>query len=493
MVIGDEIYMFSGYIEMLREGFKKDIVGILINMRKLVNDESMKAAFQAYPPLKTILSGGLYLADQMKDGSHIGDAMHSYVIDDEILADSLNVIQPDVFGALVVLDFVSQSLRYNNPEKRYWISFDDMKALNDEVTFRIYLGLLYQQLHLYERDRDLELTLAGKGVRELLEDGASGLEKLYKFRDKVIVPLVSQGALVDKSFNQIKALNNDSEKEADYQDYHQLFDASLNLVETSQGVYQSLADKDELEQLSVYTTSLRYLSDMHLDVNEQQYVSAISDFASWYKEFVIDKIKDEQLKEKHEAFLKSFIKYGNFAAIVAKAETSEEVQQAIEAVALPAGSSRIKRYTSFNVALNAYVGLYAGYENIEVNDNDNYQFATGLSAPVGVAMSWGGKGASFSVCLSLIDIGSVASFRFNDDATESVPEIQLKDIISPGIFGVYGFKDVPLSGGAGYQIGPRLHEVTADNADLVSETYGRFSVFLAVDIPIINFHSKAKK
>ncbi|MBL3656614.1 hypothetical protein [Fulvivirga sediminis] len=492
-VIGDEIYMFSGYIEMLREGFKKDISGILINMRKLVNSDAMKAAFEAFPPLKTMLSGGLYLADQLGEGHHIGDAIHSYVINDEILADSLNLLEPDVFGTLVVFDFVSQSLRYANPETRYWISFDDMQAFKDELTFKIYLGLLFQQLHLYERQRGIKLTLVGKGVRDLLREGASSLVKLSKLRDKVIVPVLSKGARVDKSFIQIKELNNHPEKGAEYQNYHQLFSASLDFMETSQGVYQSLVDGHELQELSNYIMSFRYLSDMHMDISEKQYVSAISDLASWYRDFVIDRITEGPLKEEHEAFLKAFIKYGNFAAIVAKAETSDEVQQAIEAVALPVGSSRIKRYTSFNVALNAYVGLYGGYENIEINDEDNYQLAAGLSAPVGVAMSWGGKGSSFSVFLSLIDIGSVASFRFNDDATESVPQIQLKDIISPGVFGVYGFKDVPLSAGAGYQIGPRLHEVTVDNADMVSETYGRFSVFLAVDIHIINFHSKAKK
>ena len=85
----------------------------------------------------------------------------------------------------------------------------------------------------------------------------------------------------------------------------------------------------------------------------------------------------------------------------------------------------------------------------------------------------------------------MAAFRFENDSTESVPKIELKDIISPGIFYSLGIPKSPLSINVGYQVGPKLREVKS-GVNEFSEAYTRFSVSLTVDIPILNFYTSQR-
>jgi len=82
-------------------------------------------------------------------------------------------------------------------------------------------------------------------------------------------------------------------------------------------------------------------------------------------------------------------KYGSFMANVATAKTADEVAKAIEIAALPVGSSRVKRETIFNVAVNAYVGPFIGYERIRGVDSSGKVNSYGITAPIGVSLSKG--------------------------------------------------------------------------------------------------------
>ena len=499
-LLGEDIYMFSGYLETLREGFQRDIADMLENIKTLVNDKEMDEIFKSHPQIRIIFSDAIFLTEQLKAGQHIGDALNNYIISGEADSARLETINENLYPSLVTLNFLSQSIRNKASADTYYISFSQMKALDNDVVLKIYLGLLYQEIAMFQQSQH-HLVIGGKPVLTLLEEASQGADKLMKFREKVkelISPIINEGAIVDQKYTTLENATS-SGKDADAQEYYELINASVQIVETSALIYRSVSGEEDASKIQKYIDAFKKLGDLYADIREKRYSSAVTDFASLYQDMVINSLANDTLKAKHQKFLSQTVKYGTFAALVAKAENSDQVKDAIDAVALPVGSSRIKRESSFNVALNAYVGLYGGAENIEVNDSENYELAAGLSAPVGVALSWGiggkkeGKGGkSISLFLSMIDIGSMASFRFNDDNTESVPQVQLKDIISPGVFGVFGFGKCPVSLGMGYQIGPRLHDINADAASVVSDTYGRFSAFIGVDIPMINFHTKSK-
>jgi hypothetical protein len=221
--------------------------------------------------------------------------------------------------------------------------------------------------------------------------------------------------------------------------------------------------------------------------------------------------------DKQSAMLELLAKYGNFVATVAKAQNSDDVQKAIEAVAMPAGSSSVKRHAIFNVALNAYIGPYFGKEKIQDFDK-GYTNSTGLTAPVGVSVSWGNvfiKGGSLSIFVPLIDLGAIASYRLGNNTvtagkdtlkTTTIPDIKLKNIVSPGFFLSYGFPNVPISVNLGYQLAPTLRAITVvNNSNTVvdpstsglanqytSKLYSRFSISFVVDIPLLNFYTRGK-
>lgn len=200
--------------------------------------------------------------------------------------------------------------------------------------------------------------------------------------------------------------------------------------------------------------------------------------------------------------------YGSFMVNMITAKNSDDVAEAIESAALPTGSSSIKRTVPFNVSVNAYCGLFAGNEIIkDVDDNKPFSKfnSFGLSVPIGIAFSKGdrllpwpfcfipvGKGWSSSLFVSVVDLGAVAAFRFKDQTTEQVPTIQLKDIISPGLFWSLGIPKTPISVNLGVQTGPNLRKVTPDGNDYSNKLYTRYSVGACVDIPLFNLYSKPK-
>lgn len=191
--------------------------------------------------------------------------------------------------------------------------------------------------------------------------------------------------------------------------------------------------------------------------------------------------------------LAAMAKYGAFMSSMIDAKTSNEVESAIEAVALPTGSARIKRVSLFNVSLNAYCGLFVGHEKItDVKDNQMFN-AYGVTAPIGVSLSTGTtKGWSHTAFISLIDLGAITAFRFTDNTTEQVPTIQLKNIFSPGIFYSLGIANSPLSVNLGAQVGPNLRKVTKDNNDYSGKTYIRYSLSFCVDLPLLNLYTKSR-
>ena len=305
-----------------------------------------------------------------------------------------------------------------------------------------------------------------------------------------------------------------------------------------------------------YLSVARCLGEIYLDINKRNYSSAIFNVVSIFdKIFVVaadEKMKDlmeqkksleneiqsleeairkkpddgeivKNLKCKKEhltnikkdiTFIKNFskardliFKYGAFMAAVAKAENSDQVKAAIESVVLPAGGSAIKKSSKCNIALNAYVGLFLGHEN-QKELKDRCINITGVCAPIGLAISKGlgfntKHKTSLSLFLPIIDIGAVAAYKFigkgetdaagNEDKSEALPEFKLENIFAPGAYIVLGFANVPISIGGGVQYGPQLRKITkADTAVITTKAF-RFSVFLAVDIPLINFYTKPQQ
>jgi hypothetical protein len=283
--------------------------------------------------------------------------------------------------------------------------------------------------------------------------------------------------------------------------YAKYFRTSVDLIEYCTEICKLpiIKDQGNLKEfpalLKKYFDVAYSCADLVVDINRKNYSAAINHTVHIYN--VVTLREEASTGSEFKIARNRLVKYGSFMATVATAKNSDDVEQAIETAALPVGSARIKRVSAFNVSLNGYVGFYAGYEKIKGVDSAFTFNSAGITAPIGIAASKGHsllffdtpRECSSSIFVSLIDLGAITSFRFSNDSAQKVPSIQLKDIISPGIFYSHGFGKTPLSLNIGWQMGPLLRKVNLKE-NKYENKYSRFSISLCVDIPILNFYTK---
>jgi len=219
------------------------------------------------------------------------------------------------------------------------------------------------------------------------------------------------------------------------------------------------------------------LLNANIEAEKQELIAKIEDIDA-----KLDQIAYQEQKKKTVIFsLAKVIEYVNLLAAITKAENSAAVESLLETYALPAGSSRIKKVSSFNIAVNAYVGGFFG-RSTKDNPAEGFTNTYGFTAPIGFTISTGfHKMGSLSVFAGVFDIGATIQYKL-DNQGKYQQDISFAGIISPGVHIVYGFPFfLPLSAGAGYQwVSPTTSE--SNKIDLKPG----FNAFIAVDIPLFN-------
>ncbi len=526
LAIGDEIYQYEAYIQGLRESFKKDIEALDKNLPTIIDNHP--TFWAKHKEWKASLQSSFYIAEALGDKVHPGDILNDYP------TDYLDALNTNWKGALQTLQLFSASLRdtAQNKDSAYWVSPKQIKELvKDKITFKIYLGLVYQTVI---KDYPDGINFNSKGsttntsLISILKNVANNYSTSYTSYANYITH-------VSEKTNKLTTLIRNNTKAANdsiaFQQYYDYYNATLNLMQQCTEI-SSLPYIKEIvphlaDTLKPYFEIAHTTADLVMDIKKKSYSSAITDAVRIYelvkakpasepqaRRIIInsttlnDSLQNDILKSTITSSSKSLFKYGSFMAAMATAKSSAEVEKAIEAIALPVGSARIKRESPFNVSLNAYCGLFVGNEVIKGIDTDN-PFAkfnsSGLTAPIGISISKGMKGFlpfsksgthknnwSHSLFISIIDLGAVAAYRFKDDSTAQVPTVQLKDIFSPGIFWSIGVPKYPLSVNLGVQVGPNLRTVTSKLNDYSSSTYVRYSLSVCVDIPVLNLYTRSR-
>lgn len=487
ILIGNEIYEYQRYITTLREQFENDLKKLPDNFPKIIGNN--QTYFNKYPGLEAFVNTGSQFARSLRDKEHPGTALAN------IQAQNLIKLDSNLTASVQMLQLFSEALRDTivQNHERYWVNSKTVqKVINDPVTTKIFLGLILEKI------RKDSIQFNGKYLYNSLNHQASNYQPYYHRVKKYITNLSENIQRIDMLLN---AEKNTEDKSITFEDLLTYFSASIDLMENMVDIDSILPrnlfigekSKDEVKNYVKFVSSS---TDLILNVNHKKYGAAIINLVTLYKLSTIhDKSDSTALKSK------LLMKYGTFIATITQAEDSDEIAAAIEAYALPSGSSRIKRESKFNFSLNAYVGIYGGYEKSRLTKPDTSEFSWGVTAPIGLAISYGGwckgkdnkrGGKSISAFFSLIDIGALTAFRFNNDTTD-VPNIYLKEIISPGAFLSLGLGKVPISLNAGYQISPRLRRVGANENEVNLEYHGRWSASIAVDIPLTNFYTKPKE
>ena len=511
LAIGDNIYNYSAYIQTLRECYKKDITALPDHLPDII--DLYDPFFDLHPDLKYGFNSSIFVAKSLRDKEHPGSILADFPLND---LDNPKITWGKPFmGCVQTLQLFSESLKDTARAKdaKYWINAKQLHELTaNEEALKLYFGLLQLRASKAPYNgiafNDNQNYTLVKHLQDFTSDWNKHKQELAAYKE-----YMSNLILKFNELNSlIKNYQNPANDSIAVEEYANYYNASLNLFKSAAKArnlpgIKALVPDDVNKKIDDYFSIATSVYDLVQDVNQRKYSAAIMDAANIYQIIVVipaendacgnNNDKTDSLAVKSKAAFTGLIKYGTFMANVASAKTSDEVEAAIETVVLPQGSSRIKRESAFNVSLNAYCGLFLGKEHIngigESGGLTNFPNSWGVTAPIGLAASWGWpKHHSFSLFASIVDLGAIAAFRFSNDTIASIPTVKLKDIVSPGLFISWGIPKTPISLNVGWQSGPILRKVEAQ-ANEYKNSYGRVSLSVLVDLPLFNLYTKSKK
>lgn len=179
---------------------------------------------------------------------------------------------------------------------------------------------------------------------------------------------------------------------------------------------------------------------------------------------------------------KNVLRIIHFITDIALSDSAEDVESALEAFALPAGSSSAKEKVKSYYSINSYPGILLGKE---FTDNDNAEHI-GITAPIGIyTQLWKGEKTTWGLFVPVIDIAAPVRFRFDGEKeTETLPDFDFKDIFSPGAYISVGVNNSPFAINAGIQYGPKLRDIDNGSGVLTDIEAYRISVGVVIDIPL---------
>jgi hypothetical protein len=553
MAIDEDIYNYSNYINTLREAFRADLRVLDENLPGIVENHPEFFEQDGHYLLGAGLKTSCYVASSLRHNMHAGDIIDSYPTNflegANGSTDQINALMTK--GVIQSLQMFSASMKENPKEgEQYWVSMDKVRALvNDKDALKTFIGLM---VRLANKDYgNIEYATGFTFYTAInTEENAIAFNRNYQQFKAFILDFGNKLNELNTVLSESADVSTDSLKVEVYAKY---FKTTAQFVEFSTDVLKLPYIKNlpfvtaiDHGTLDTYFQISYETVDLVTSINRKRYSESVTHVVTIYdlitdrqiipvttpsmtaedmanlrnlrrneKANLFDTFIDSNPRVPFDTFvttanaantgdritvnssdvIEKLLKYGAFMASMVNAKSSDEVADVIEAAALPTGSARIKRQTPFNVSINAYCGLFLGTERIRglPSDAPKKLNTYGITAPIGVAVSTGGRAGSFSLFLSVVDLGAITAFRFGNDEVEEVPSIKLKDIISPGIFFSYGIPKTPLSFNLGAQVGPNLREVTVDANDYSDNMYVRTSASICVDIPLLNVFTRTER
>lgn len=483
--IGTNIYRYQQFISALQGSFQRDLKSLPMHLANLLEDPTYNAWIKN-DVLKVLLPDLLISANMTMDGDHPGQILDFWgqkVQFPDSLLKKHHVLQ-NFLSSMQVTDVISNALRADSSQVNYWVtSLESRDIFADTVTFKLFLGLVYQKAQ----------NIPFVGAKGDTMTFGTMLHTAENYAEKVALISKTLRGLILRA-NQIDFLLQDY-AHGDTITANEFYQVTNNLLHMMRSGYsmiselKTLTGGEALSSESKFLSSLSMLNSINLDIRQSQYAQGVVTLTA-----LLDTLMGPKF-----TFGPEILKYGTFMANVATADSASEVKAALQSAALPVGSSAVKKNSAFNIAFQAYLGGTFGRETLfyPVGNNshrDTVHNIFAVSAPIGISVSWGlGKAGSISLFGSIVDIGAVTAFRFQDDSTQNLPQISLRNIIAPGGYLVYGVPNLPVAIGAGLQHGPELRKVTSTTLGVEALSGWRWGIFASVDIPLFNLATVPRK
>jgi hypothetical protein len=588
-------YEYSKYIEKLRDAFQKDLSNLIVSLNQLIELPKYRRLLKELPEIRLAIRSARIVQElsQSKDGilpdsiisklsslnewgeidfnlgnswkllnvisqsvryipdsvvtsktvkdTAIRDRTDTTVkitrINNRLVRDTTVLIK--VKGDTLVIDKQVKTTISKDSLPRIWISLSDMhKLIEDSITLRIFLGLVYQKadtirfrikdgdsisvqnfMRSYENNIlgvfnliENFVTLANEvdgTIKDLTEKKKNNLlsnEDYYTYINKAI-NIIEYGFKAANTIYKFKATNQDKPDLLD----NRYIRIAKNGNELYKGIYSKSYNNAIMSAYNIIELTFNHKDELieekirNLDLsNEIRYLSIDSlrrlntanslDDLGKAKLTTREKIESVRLAVQTTQFPSSkvigaILKYGNFMASVVKAESGEDVQKALEAAALPAGSYSVKQKSEINISINGYIGYAWDFNKVSFKDT----YAKGVYAPVGINITHGSTkkhGLTFTGFISLLDVGSVAAYRLHNGTTETLKqEVRLESIFSPSAQLIVEVGGYPFAVAAGWRRTPRLfYSNNTSFTTILPKNVFNFSVL--IDIPIFTIYNK---
>ncbi|MEL6969464.1 MAG: hypothetical protein AAFO02_04785 [Bacteroidota bacterium] len=495
-----EIYVYQRYLESLRYSFISDLELLPTQLQYYLQTTPLINNQVAQYTVLDVLQLSQYLINE-KTGEQPQERNFwdylNYLADSSFIHNEVINAKPE--NALRIIDgninlsrLIAKSF-WNQVDSTWEDPAEVFRALSDPVTLKVYLGLLYYDAKDLEVGKNKDGTWQTFG--QVLKSSSTDLKRLMLLKSEM-----QRFVENSQQFNtSLKALENRSDTvENIYPLLYPMLESMFNMFECGfqlsavSAVANTKKFNNERIAPEVFFRLLRQLNEFNLHISQKRYAASITNMLGILQE--VGNFEDIN----NNKLVKEVFRYGYFVAAVAESENSQDVANAIEVFALPQGSGNQKKYNNFSVTLQAYSGLTYGSEYLsdldeeESGDIDSLRSPIlAVSAPIGLAFNIGmRKYGSLSLFGSAVDIGALTAFRFNDPNSADLPAFEWQNIVSPGLYLVYGLPwDLPISLGGGVQSGPQLRRVDGNFAIEQSKAR-RWGVFLSVDIPITQFYGR---
>jgi hypothetical protein len=479
------ITQYAQAISTIRSAYQQDINQLLQHVSSLATIQKYHNVLINHPEL-TLVFAACDMISMVKQGLHPAEIFNrlgnaSYI---NGLQSRNNYAAAFATGALLSNSLRDVRLGIDNPQNNDWVPSGELQSfLYSEDVFKCYMSLLTQQATAQKitfTDGNDSISMSG-----LLNQNKEGIKAQY---------------LVYNFLNNYSKLTATIKKFTDEQNtlsptqlsgYSSLYiDIVVQFCSFENNVFDIfpsnvvIKPRRIINQIKVeYVPLLQQVNDVIAALEAKDYNLVI-----YKSEPLLAKILDSSV-------CVTYLKYGTFISNIAMAQNSADVQAAIKAIALPTGSSRIKKDAVFSWGLNAYAGVYNGW-NFNHKTNSLPSSELGITVPIGVAVNFGldhGYWGSLSIYGGIIDVGAIFTYKLNSDSSVS-SDIELSQILSPSLGVIWGLPltkkgyNIPLSFGANFQWGPELSKIDTKGNSVLRALAPRFNLFMAIDIPVINFH-----
>lgn len=560
-------YKYTEMLPTLRNGFYEDLNQLAYHLDDVLELPKYRELLKNFPEVRVAIRS-INLVHNIESGASNAAEVIKEFSDFKEWDDPTATIDFKNMGSTIKLAALfSESLRdtsiSDTIKQSLWISPEQAKKMiKNETFFNIYMGLIYQKtkgIKFYSIKENVADSIT---FSKIMEDNVNNLILFQNKVDEFIV-LAND---VDNVFKSLKGKKSKNEKlvNSDYYNYinvsidlvdysfsiAQIFNEDLDvtsymaIAKLSNNLYKDIYNKQyaqavmdgtdillKVQELinknTLETNGSRLLKTSGVDIpesvkklaegkscyiNDNDLIAAknaikewknVKDTNDWHKLIVY-----YQSREKLDELVKFIEKVRPFALFMANivnAKNPDEIQMAIENAILPAGSSAIKKNSSFNISVQSYLGGFYSLNNANTGNtswNDTY----GIHGPIGISFNFGLKEwGSISAFGSLFDLGAIIDYKLTSDSVTTAggqntlevkkeSQIKLGQIISPGLYAVYGFPfNWPLSLGIGTQFGPGLSKIESDSNTVVNNPTWRPCIFVNVDIPLMTLKNTPKK